>query len=97
MVYTNTYSKHHKTGDQLAPNENIFDCAWELQAQRELMASKKFDASILNNIARKCFFFRTAQDKFAEAQASSRSRVRVQHLRWSWSRHTPRKLRQACS
>ena len=70
MVYTNTYSKHHKTGDQLAPNENIFDCAWELQAQRELMASKKFDASILNNIARKCFFFRTAQDKFAEAQGS---------------------------
>ena len=70
MVYTNTYSKHHKTGDQLSPDENIFDCAWELQAQRELMASKKFDASILNNIARKCFFFRTATDKFQEAEGS---------------------------
>merc|ERR1711998_487418 len=59
-----------KTVDQLSEDENIFDCAWELQAQRELMASNKFDASILNNIARKCFFFRTAEDKFASAQGS---------------------------
>jgi hypothetical protein len=40
------------------PEEDFFDCAWEIQAQRELMGMKKFNSSCINDIARKCFFFR---------------------------------------
>merc|ERR1711871_650407 len=34
------------------------DCVWELESQRHLMDAKKFDQSVFNNIATKCFFFR---------------------------------------
>jgi ABC-type multidrug transport system fused ATPase/permease subunit len=53
-------------GDMSTPEEDFFDCAWEIQAQRELMGMKKFNSSCINHIARKCFFFREAGDKFAK-------------------------------
>ena len=49
---------------------DYFDCAWEIQAQRELMGMKKFNASCINTIAKKCFFFRDPNDRFAATNGS---------------------------
>ena len=76
MIWNRTYSQHNKgtsgkpRGDMIGKDEDYFDCAWEIQAQRELMTSKKFDAGVVNAIAQKCFFFRDPGDKFADAHGS---------------------------
>jgi hypothetical protein len=79
MIWNRTYSDHNRGidgksteghGDMMAEDEDYFDCAWEIQAQRELMGMKKFNASCMNTIAKKCFFFRDPNDKFAAAHGS---------------------------
>jgi len=71
VQYTKGCDAH---GDMCDKEEDYFDCAWEIQAQRELMGMKKFNASCINSIARKCFFFREAQtennNKFGQANGS---------------------------
>jgi hypothetical protein len=76
MIWNRTFSKfnvhggNQPHGDMIGAEENYFDCAWEIQAQRELMGNKKFTASVVNNVARKCFFFRSPTDKFDAANGS---------------------------
>merc|ERR1711865_936424 len=76
MIWNRTYSKFNTQGgseshgDMMREDEDYFDCAWEIQAQRELMGNKKFTASVINSVARKCFFFRTPGDKFGAANGS---------------------------
>jgi stress response protein SCP2 len=76
MIWNRTFSKFNTQGgsephgDMIGEDEDYFDCAWEIQAQRELMGNRKFTASIVNAVARKCFFFRTPGDKFDAANGS---------------------------
>ena len=76
MIWNRTFSKFNTQGgsephgDMIGEDEDYFDCAWEIQAQRELMGNKKFTASVVNSVARKCFFFRTPGDKFDAANGS---------------------------
>merc|ERR1712166_1074855 len=58
MIWNRTYSKFNTQGGS------------EFHAQRELMGNKKFTASVINSVARKCFFFRTPGDKFGAANGS---------------------------